>query len=119
MKNLKVISTVLFAAFLFVSTATMAERPPKPSPATSQADLYSALEDVMNYPKSEVGTEASTDVWVTFSITEDGKIETKNVQGKEKFVEHVKKELSTVNLKNPYLHGKTYMIKIAFNYEER
>lgn len=96
----------------------MASNPPVPAAEINQT-LYKALEKVMDYPSNIKEGPENVNVWVTFGVNEDGTLTAKNVQGEDAFVKHVKKELETVQVTNPYLHGKTYMIKIRFHKEER
>ena len=117
MKKLKVIA-IAFVSVIFLNAATLASNPPVPA-AELNATLYNALEDVMDYPSNIEEDISSTNVWVTFEVKEDGTINAKNVQGEQAFVDHVKQELKNVQVTNPYLHGKTYMIKIVFNKEKR
>ncbi len=117
MKNLKLIA-IAIVSVVFLNATAVASNPPKPA-AEINASLHNALEDVMDYPSNIDEDIPSTSVWVTFDVKEDGTLDAKSVQGEKAFVEHVKKELKNVQATNPYLHGKTYIIKIVFNKEMR
>lgn len=118
MKNLKLITVAIFIAFAFNATSTYAF-PAISATANSDKELYTAIQQLVTFPEKGIDRGASGYVWTTFHVDEGGWIEVKDVQGKKIFADYVKQQLNLISVENPDLFGKTYRIKINFDFQER
>ncbi len=116
MKNFKILTTALFIALMFNTTANFAF-PAIAATANSDDELYQAIEQLVQFPEELANRSESAYVWTTFHVDEQGWIEVKDVQGKKEFAKYIKKQMEVISVENPDLFGKTYRIKINFNFK--
>ena len=118
MKTLKTLTAALFIALMFNTTANYAF-PAIAATANSENELYRAIEQLVQFPKELADRSESAYVWTTFHVDEQGWIEVKDVQGKKEFAKYVEKQMEMISVENPDLFGKTYRIKIKFDFRTR
>ena len=118
MKNLKTLTAALFIALMFNTTANFAF-PAIAATANTDQELYTAIEQLVTFPQELAKQSESAYVWTTFEVNKDGWIEVIDVQGKKQFADYIKKQMEVISVENPDLFGKTYRIKINFDFQER
>lgn len=118
MKNLKILTTALFIALMFNSTVNYAF-PAIKATANSNQELYNAIEQLVDFPEELAKHSESAYVWTTFSVDDEGWIKVVNVQGKKRFANYIEKQMELISIENPDLYGKTYRIKIHFDFRAK
>ncbi len=118
MKNLKTLTAALFIALMFNTTANYAF-PAIAATANSDHELYQAIEQLVQFPKELADRSESAYIWTTFRVDEQGWIEVKDVQGKKEFAKYIKKQMEMISVENTDLFGKTYRIKVKFDFRTR
>lgn len=115
MKNIKLFSAAVILALIFSSGVSQAF-PAIKATANTDKELYTAIQQIVKYPDNckELGHSGS--VWVTFFVDGDGWIDVYDVRGDCMFSDYVKQQLPLISIENPELYGKTYQIKINFNF---
>ncbi|PLX20342.1 MAG: hypothetical protein C0599_09245 [Salinivirgaceae bacterium] len=118
MKTLKTLTTVILIAVL-VNTASAFNFPAISATANSENELYTAIEQLIDYPAKGIDFAKSGYVTTTFKVDNNGWIEVKKVKGEKVLSNHVKKQLNRISVENPDLFGKYYTIKIYFDFQEQ
>ena len=118
MKNLKTLTAAIFIALLMNTTSSFAF-PAISATANSDQELYTAIEQLVQFPAELTSRSESAYVWTTFKVNEEGWIEVEDVQGQKAFADYIKKQMELISVEDPDLYGKTYRIKIKFDFQEK
>ncbi|ALO15294.1 hypothetical protein [Salinivirga cyanobacteriivorans] len=115
MKSIRLFSATLILALVFSAGVSKAF-PAIKATANTDKELYTAIQQLVQFPDNckELGHSGS--VWVTFFVDGDGWIDVYDVRGDCMFSDYVKQQLPLISVENPELFGKTYQIKISFNF---
>ncbi|WP_462279821.1 hypothetical protein [Salinivirga cyanobacteriivorans] len=117
MKNFKITTAALILVLIFSANISQAF-PAIKATANSDQELYTAIQQLMEYPEQGKAHGASGYVLTTFHVDEEGWITVKDVQGKKVFTDYVKSQLDAISIENPDLYGKNYKIKIQFDFQD-
>ena len=117
MKTLKTLTTAILITVLF-NTASAISFPAISATANSENELYTAIEQLVDFPEKGIDLAKSGYVTTTFKVDQNGWIEVKKVKGDKVLTNYVKKQLDRISVEDPNLFEKYYEIKIYFDFKE-
>lgn len=118
MKTLKTLTTAILIAVLF-NTSSAASFPAISATANSENELYTAIEQLIDYPEKGVDLAKSGYVTTTFKIDKNGWIKVTEANGDKVLTNYVKKQLDRISVEDPELFEKYFKIKIYFDFQEK
>ena len=118
MKTLRTLTTAVLIAVLF-NTTSAASFPAISATANSENELYTAIEQLVDYPTKGIDLAKSGYVTTTFKVDKNGWIEVTKANGDKVLTNYVKKQLGLISVEDPELFEKYYEIKIYFDFHEK
>jgi hypothetical protein len=116
----KITLSALFCAILLsgvlVSGTSFARKPSVEQPSY-MTQLNKVIKESVKYPQFTLAKDERTDIYITFSLTDEGKVKVEKISGtSQRIEEYIREQLSAVVAKD-IIHPYNQMYKVKFRFE--